>query len=264
MSVIARFCSAEQMRLISANYLTVLSASHGNHNFNHHLWAKDDRVPIMRWYDSGSVCWNVAWSKKGQYKHQPAIQTPTRQRGLCCKEQTKPLLTDVRDKSMLHCRTLNLQHMVCKVCYQGIVGLRLLWALRNRHSGERLHPSATRARLQFTAPDSRRTKPGSNLDRPQKVPTQKKVLVCGPGWRWILLHHHKIPQAHDGNHKMSWRKKWILYFASCDLTSVQVTKKAWRKRGNIGNQLSQETHEIGLYGKLGNFENQKKLKKRIM
>lgn len=109
-----------------------------------------------------------------------------------------------------------------------------------------------------------RTKPGSNLDRPQKVPTQKKVLVCGPGWRWILLHHHKIPQAHDGNHKMSWRKKWILYFASCDLTSVQVTKKAWRKRGNIGNQLSQETHEIGLYGKLGNFENQKKLKKRIM
>ena len=155
MSVIARFCSAEQMRLISANYLTVLSASHGNHNFNHHLWAKDDRVPIMRWYDSGSVCWNVAWSKKGQYKHQPAIQTPTRQRGLCCKEQTKPLLTDVRDKSMLHCRTLNLQHMVCKVCYQGIVGLRLLWALRNRHSGERLHPSATRARLQFTAPDSR-------------------------------------------------------------------------------------------------------------
>ena len=56
---------------------------------------------------------------------------------------------------MLHCRTLNLQHMVCKVCYQGIVGLRLLWALRNRHSGERLHPSATRARLQFTAPDSR-------------------------------------------------------------------------------------------------------------
>lgn len=110
------------------------------------------------------------------------IQTPTRRRGLCCKEQTKPLLTDVRDKSMLHCRTLNLQHMVCKVCYQGILGLRLLWALRNRHSGERLHPSTTRARLQFTAPDSRPDETWIKLRSAQKGShSKKKFLFAGQG-----------------------------------------------------------------------------------
>ena len=75
------------------------------------------------------------------------IKTPTTQRGLCCKEQTKQLLTDARDESLLHCRTLNLQHIfplsvnqnfvhsqlsfwahVVWVSYQDILGLRMFWA----------------------------------------------------------------------------------------------------------------------------------------
>lgn len=98
-----------------------------------------------------------------------------------------------------------------------------------------------------------RTKPGSNLDRPQKVPTQKKVLVCGPGWRWILLHHHKIPQAHDGNHKMSWRKKMnsifcVLRLDQCasNQESMEKTWKHWKptEPGNPWNRVVRETWEL--------------------